>query len=454
MREVHLQQLPLAATLFEHPHCRELRQMSLVLDALPEATQLVHSDLVSGLRRRELGRRGLSAEQVLRALVLKQMKGFSYRDLAFELAASTVYRWFCRLGIDGAAPQRTALQKASKRIRPETWEALNALLVRHAAALGVENGHRTRSDSTVIETNIHHPTDSSLLWDTVRVLCRLMKQAKQDYGLRYKDRKRRAKRRHRQINNAKNAQARRAAYRDLIGVTDDVVTQATTLADAIKNVTPNSTIDTAKLQALEADLRHYATLGHQVISQAERRILRGETVPVADKIVSIFEPHTDIIVKDNRDTQYGHKVCLTTGASGIVTAMVVSRGNPADRTMTVEMMKQHLVIYDKPPKQACFDGAFASRDNLQVLKALGVQDVAFSKRVGLTVNEMVKSSWVYQRLRNFRAGVEGIISFLKRSFGLSRCCWSGFNSFRAYVQASVVSCNLLVLARHLLPRTT
>jgi IS5 family transposase len=454
MREIHLQQPALTATLFDHPHCRELRKMSEVLDALPKATELVHRDLVAGLRKPERGRRALSAEQLLRAVVLKQMRGLSYRELAFELADSRAYRWFCRLGIDGEAPDYSALQKACKRICPETWEAINGLLVRHAAVLGIENGNKTRTDSTVIETDIHHPTDSSLLWDTVRTLCRLMKEAKQGYGVSYKDRKRRAKRRHREINNAKKKQAREAAYKDLIGVADDVVCQATAVADALVNVTPTSILDAAKLQVLETGLRHYATLGHQVISQTERRILRGETVPAKEKVVSIFEPHTDIIVKDNRDTQYGHKVCLTTGASGIVTAMVVSRGNPADRAMTVEMIERHHALYGKAPRQACFDGGFASRDNLQALKSLGVEDVAFAKRVGMTVSEMVKSSWVYQRLRNFRAGVEGIISFLKRSFGLDRCRWSGFRSFCGYVHASVVSCNLLLLARHLLLRRT
>lgn len=454
MREIHLQQPSLTPTPIEHKHCRELRKMSEILDAIPEAIELVHRDLVAGLRRPEKGRRGLSAEQLLRALVLKQMNGFSYDELAFHLADSSAYRWFCRLGIDGAAPERTVLQKASKRVEPETWEAVNQLLVQHAAVLNVETGEKTRTDSTVVETHIHHPTDSSLLADTVRVLCRLMKQAKQDYGIGYKDRKRRAKRRHREINNAKKQRVRQAAYKDLISVAEDVVGQAATVADAVDEVVPCSIVDAAKLQALAKNLRDYTGLGHQVISQAERRIFRGETVPATEKIVSIFEPHTDIIVKDSRDTQYGHKLCLTTGASGLVTDVVVERGNPADSAMTVKMMERHRELYGKAPRQACFDGGFATRANLDELKALGVEDVAFAKRGSMTIDEMVKSTWVYRRLRNFRAGVEGVISFLKRSFGLDRCRWSGFDSFRAYVQASVVSCNLLLLARHLLPRTT
>jgi transposase, IS5 family len=454
MREIHLQQPTLTATPIEHSHCRELRKMSEILDAVPEATEFVHRDLVAGLRRPEKGRRGLSAEQLLRALVLKQMNGFSYDELAFHLADSRSYRWFCRLGIDGVTPTRTALQKACKRVSPETWQALNQTLVQHATALKIESGDKTRTDSTVVETHIHHPTDSSLLWDCVRVLCRLMKQAKKDYGIRYEDRKRRAKRRAREISNAKNAQARKAAYRDLIGVADDVVEQARVTAEKLQNVSPNSILDAAKLGGLMHELEHFMPLAHRVISQAERRVLRGETVAASEKIVSIFEPHTDIIIKDNRETQYGHKLCLTTGASGIVTHAIVERGNPSDRSMAVKMIDAHIELYGHAPRQACFDGGFSSRANLNELKARGVEDVAFAKRGVMTIEEMVKSTWVYQRLRNFRAGVEGIISFLKRSFGLSRCRWSGFDSFLAYVQASVVSCNLLLLSRHLLARTT
>ena len=162
--------------------------MSEILDAIPETTEFVHRDLIAGLRRPEKGRRGLSAEQLLRALVLKQMNGFSYDELAFHLADSRAYRWFCRLGIDGAAPKRTSLQMACKRVSPETLEAVNQLLVKHAAALQIETGEKTRTDSTVVEAHIHHPTDSSLLSDTVRVLCRLMRRSKDDYGIRYEDR--------------------------------------------------------------------------------------------------------------------------------------------------------------------------------------------------------------------------------------------------------------------------
>jgi IS5 family transposase len=179
-------------------------------------------------------------------------------------------------------------------------------------------------------------------------------------------------------------------------------------------------------------------------------VLGGESVPAGEKIVSIFEPHTDIIVKDRRETFYGHKICLTAGASGIVTDVVVEHGNPADSTLAVRMIERQRELYGRAPRQVSFDGGFTSKDNLAAIKQLGVEDVAFSKGRGLAIVDMVKNSWVYRCLRNFRAGVEGIISFLKRSFGLSRCSWSGLASFKAYVWGSVLACNLLIVARHMI----
>jgi IS5 family transposase len=156
----------------------------------------------------------------------------------------------------------------------------------------------------------------------------------------------------------------------------------------------------------------------RVVDQTERRVLRGEQVPAQEKVVSIFEPHTDIIIKKKRETEFGHKLCLTTGASSLVLDCVIEDGNPADSTLAVGMVERQRDIYGKVPRQVAFDGGFASRANLDAIKAMDVKDVMFSKGRGLAVTEMVKSTWVFKRLWRFRAGVEGCISFLKRCFGL------------------------------------
>lgn len=450
MREKVHQQPSLVPAAIKHEHADELRQMSDILDALPQAVELVHADVVAPGTTPNKGRKGMTAEQILRALVIKQMNGFSYDELAFHLADSNSYRWFCRLGIDDDGPKKSTLQKAIKRVQPETCEKNNRMIVDYAMNRGIESGDKVRSDCTVVETNIHHPTDSSLLWDCVRVLTRLMGDAQETFGINFSDHSRRAKRRSIGISNAKSDADRLPLYRDLLKVADKTLGQVEPVAKLLDAfVSPDLEL-MMKAQGIAGQLRHFARLTGTVISQTERRILRGESVPATEKLVSIFEPHTDIIVKDRRETLYGHKICLTTGASGLVTDVVVEHGNPADSTLAIKMVERHREVFGSVPRQIAFDGGFASRDNLTQLKALGVKDVAFSKGRGLEITEMAKSSWVYRRLRDFRAGVEGVISFLKRGFDLTRCRWSGFASFKAYVSASVFSCNLLIAARHLI----
>jgi transposase, IS5 family len=453
MRKIIHDQLSLVPQIIRHEHAHELSQISAVLDQLPEAAELVYADLVERGGKQvdpDKGRDGMAAEQVLRALIVKQMNQYSYEELAFHLADSNTYRWFCRLGIEQKPLDKSTLQKNIKCVRAETWEAINRKLVMYAAAQGIESGAKVRTDCTVVESNIHEPTDSSLLWDSVRVLVRLMGEAKEDFGVSFTDHSRRAKRRALGILNAKSSEQRLPLYRDLLTVTDKTVRSAERIASELEKVEVVGMLDLLRAGALEKQIHHYVTLAKRVIDQTERRVLNGESVPAQEKIVSIFEPHTDIIVKDRRETHYGHKICLTSGASGLVTDVVVEEGNPADSTLAVKMVERQRAIYGKVPRQVSFDGGFTSKDNLATIKELGVEDVAFSKRGTLQISDMVKSSWVYRCLRNFRAGIEGTISFLKRVFGLDRCTWSGFDSFKAYVCGSVLACNLLVCARHLL----
>jgi IS5 family transposase len=440
-----------------HVHAQELIQMSAVLDQLPEAVELVHADLVRRGGKQvdpNRGRDGMTAEQVLRALVVKQMNSFSYEELAFHLADSNSYRSFCRFGIDENPPTRSTLQKNIKSVKAETWGTINRQIILYAAANGVETGKKVRTDCTVVESNIHHPTDSSLLWDCVRVLVRLMSEAKEDFGLNFTNHSRRAKRRALGILNAKSNEQRLPLYRDLLKITEKTVRNARSTAEELDNVKASGMKEVVRAGALAQQIRHYVDLAERVIDQTQRRVLRAESVPASEKLVSIFEPHTDIIIKDRREVLYGHKICLTSGASGLVTDVVVEEGNPADSTLAVKMVERQRDIYGKVPRQVCFDGGFTSRNNLAEIKKLGVEDVAFSKHGGLQIAEMVKSTWIYRCLRKFRAGVEGTISFLKRVFGLDRCTWSGFSSFNAYVCGSVLACNLLTLARHLLTAST
>ena len=158
-------------------------------------------------------------------------------------------------------------------------------------------------------------------------------------------------------------------------------------------------------------------------------------------------PHNDVIVKDRRDTFYGHKVCLTGGRSNLISDCVIEDGNPADSQLVEKMLNRHNEIYGQYPLKVAFDGGFASKQNLKTAKSMKIKDVCFSKKRGLQVEDMCRSQWVYNRLRRFRAGIESGISWIKRCFGFARCTWKGLRSFKSYVWASIVSANLLVIAR-------
>ncbi len=447
MRDTIHKQLSIVEPSIEHEHSRELIEIGRLLDETPEIYGLVYKDLVRGLRDPETGRKGkMTAEQVIRVLIVKQMNGFSYEQLGFHLADSRCYRWFCGFGFVDDIPAGSTLQRDIKKLRPETLEAINRILVGQAAELGIEKGRKVRTDCTVVETNIHHPLDSSLLWDCVRVLCRLTKKARDEHGVGARDHRRSAKKRAMEILNAKNGKVREKAYRKLLKTTRKVVVDAERVSAELVQLSALS----VTVMAIVGQLNHFAELARRVIDQTERRVLDGEKVPAQEKLVSIFEPHTDIIIKDRRETYYGHKLTLTGGASGLLTDLYVEEGNPADSTLAQRSVERQKEIYGRAPRQVAFDGGFASNANLAGLKQMGVKDVMFSKTRGLEVNEMTKSSWVYKQLRRFRAGIEGMISFLKRSIGLGRCTWHGKESFKAYAWSSVVTANLLLMARHLL----
>ena len=447
MRDKVRKQLRIVEPSISHEHAFELLEIRRIVSENMGLLDLVHEDLVRGLKNPETGRDGMmSAEQVFLSMVVKQMNEYSYETLAFHLEDSKSYRRFCGFGIADETPSKSTLQRDIKKIRAETLEAINRILVGAAASDDLEKGRTVRVDCTVVESNIHHPTDSTLMEDVVRVLTRLLLRYRDGFYLdtQFANHHRRAKKRALEILNLRGADNKKRPYKDLIDITGRTISYGEKAIEQLGILTP--VFGLAAIEAQE-ELQHYVTLGNQVVSQATRRVIHNEKVPSAEKIVSIFEPHTDIIVKDGRDTYYGHKIALTGGCSGLLTDLVIWEGNPPDSSMATQMIERQQEIFGRCPRQAAFDGGFASRANLKAIKELGVTDVAFAKRRGISVNEMARSTWVYKRLRDFRAGIEGMISFLKRAFGLNRCYWRGFASFKSYAWTSVVSANLLLMAR-------
>ena len=320
MRRKVARQLGLVTAPTDHVRARELAMMSAVLDALPRALALVHRDLVSGSGRADTGREAMTAEQVLRALIAKQRFGCSYEELAFLIADSSSVRAFCRVPLSASPPTKSTLQRNIKRVTATTWEQINGLVIADALAKKIETGRTIRSDCTVVETNIHEPSDSSLLWDCVRVLVRLMTKAKETFGTSFNSRRRRAKRRAIGILNAKSKEQRTALYRDLLKVTGETMAQATSVLAQLRDVACSDVREMPVAQSIEQGINAVLEHGARVVDHTERRVLHGES-------------HTDIIIKDRRDTFYGHKICLTSGASGLVLDVVVEEGNPSDSTL-------------------------------------------------------------------------------------------------------------------------
>ena len=440
------QERTVQATIFEvfaqHEIGCELKAISQWLDGQLPLVSLVAGDL----RRqgvRETGRRGLPAETVLRCAVLKQQRQLSYEELAFHLEDSASFRAFARLPLRWS-PKKSVLHQTISAICASTWEAVNRALLVSAQQNKLESGATVRIDSTVSAALMHSPSDSTLLWDAVRVMTRLLRRAEALPGapaVQWRDRRRVAKKRARAIDYSRSKAKKRTLYRELIAAAQATRAELQAAAEGLAEPVGIAA------ERWRAGVDHYLPLIARIMAQSERRVLKGEAVPAGEKLVSLFEPHADIIVKGGRDVQYGHKLNLATGKSGLILDVVVEAGNPADAERFLPMLDRQIARCGAALRQTAADGGYASRDNLKQAKARGVQDVAFHKKCGIAVADMVKSPWVYRRLRNFRAGIEAGISCFKRAYGGARCTWRGLDHFKAYIWSAVVAHNLVLFAR-------
>ena len=435
------------------PKDEELEKMSAVLDEAPEILEAVARDLQVGLK--ETGAYGMTVEQILRSAIIYQLKGYPYRELAERINDSFNFRKFTRFYAT-PVPHFTNLEKGIKRIRPETFDKINQLLVDLAIKKKLEDGKSLRADATVVKTNIHHPTDAGLLWDSVRVIDRLIKGAHDHLPqarFEYHNRTRRSKKISCQITMAKGkgAEKKRAqGYRQLLKVAAEVVEMGRSCRAALANSVFNFTeADIASCIADELD--HYLPLAEQCIEQCQRRVICDEKVPADEKLVSIFEPHTDIIRrgKSMSPTEFGHKVTAATGKSGLILQHQVSEGNPSDGDYLGDILEKHVEQFGHGPDQFAADRRFYSEENERLASCapFNVSRVSIPKpgRKDPERTMLEKQGW-FKKLQRFRAGIEGILSTLLRGLGFSRCLWCGFESFKSWVGLSVFAWNLRKIA--------
>lgn len=442
MRETRNAQTSIFDFYCNHEQGKQLEALSDLVDHYPDALSLIEQDFeLQGVA--QTGACGLSLESIFRSLLLKQILKVSYRKLAFHLCDSPTYRSFARLR-DGQTPSHSALQGTVRRVSPDTVEKIHQLFICSWIERGDLNMDTLRIDSTVVKSNILDPKDSQLLDDGVRVLSRLMFQSKQSTGVkvRFCDQRKRSKSLAFRIFHAKKTE-KEALYPTLLRCVFFTLRQ---ISKAIDKVRLEATV-AQQVAAWIQKVEHYRSLLLKVVDQTQRRVFQQKTVPAAEKIVSLFEPHTDIIVKGKRDVEYGHKINLATQDDGVVTYLNIEKGNPADKILYMPILEAQHNNYKQIPDSVVADGGYASQRNVEQARDLGVKRAVFNKRVGLGYHQMGVKKKTFDRLKNFRAGIEGNISELKRAFGMGKAMWKGDDGFKAYVWSSVLSYNLIRMTR-------
>jgi transposase, IS5 family len=439
----------------------ELAQLDVLLDD-DELFELVKTDLLKRYPHSErLGRHSTPVEVILRMLVVKRLYNWSYQKTEHFVSDSIVLRQFCRLYLE-SAPDDTTLIRWANLIGPKTLERLNERAVELARSWKVTRGRKLRTDATVVETNIHYPTDDTLLVDEVRVISRLVGKAKSFVkesvrraakGEPFRDRTRSAKRLAHKISKMARrrggeAQATyRAAYERLVEVARASMRQAGRLRSMLEEV-PSA-------QKISEEISHFAKLLERVISQTRRRVLEGEQVLATEKVVSIFEPHTAIIRrgKAKKPTEFGRKVWLSEVDGGIVSGFRILEGNAGDEAQLRPTLDDHLRLFGRAPELVAADRNVHSKENERLAKEMKVKKVCLPKagKKSTERKEHERQRW-FKRARRFRAGIEGRISVMKRREYLGRCRDRGEEGFGRWVGWGVLTANLDTIAQTLAAR--
>jgi IS5 family transposase len=393
---------------------------------------------------------------MLRLLVVKRLYGWSYAEVEHFVGDSLTLRQFCRLYLE-PVPDDTTLIRWANLIRPDTLAVLNARVVALAQALTVTRGRKLRVDSTVVETTMHHPTDSRLLGDGVRVLSRLLRRAKgvvadtaslprDSFQSHTRSVRRLAQRIHR-VARRKGEQAAeelQSAYRKLIDVSAQTRTQARRVCEVLRAQ------HDPPAERLAAQFEQFLPLMEQAIIQATRRVLDGEVVPAKDKLLSLFEPHTQVITrhKPGKPVEFGRKLWIEEVDGGLVSGYRVLDEAGQDYPYLAESLERHQEQFGHPPWLVTGDRGVSSPDNVRLAEEAGVRRVVLphTGRAAPQRRAQERARW-FRRGQRFRAGIEGRIRVLKRDYGLERCPDHGLAGLERWVGWGVVTHNLHTIAR-------
>jgi IS5 family transposase len=419
------------------------------LDDHATLVEQVRQDLVRDLKNPNTGRDGITPAQTLRSLILMRVKNWDYRELRERINDGHTLRAFTDFD-SHRVPRHDAFNRAFNRLTPATMQAINQAVVQSAVQHGLEDGKQLRVDTTVVETNIHFPTDATLLWDTVRTVTRLVEDLQEilpcgapGFTNRTRSARRRMQALERMTASERHTQ-QEPKYRELLRITEQVLANARQVVQKVKETDALGSLD---------QITAYCELGDRVIDQTRRRVIHGEQVPAEEKVYSIFESHTDLIKrgKARKPVEFGHKVFLAESAQGLITDYQVLDGNPADTSQVQASLERHQQSFHCAPDLYAGDRGFYSAENLDECQKAGVSQVSIPQRGGqkTTEREALEKSPAFKKGQRFRVGIEGRISVLFRGRGMKRCRAHGRSRFEVLVGAAVLANNLLRIAEKL-----
>jgi transposase, IS5 family len=427
----------------------ELAVMDTILNQHSEIYEMVKNDISVGEESSSFGRQDKpTVEQIVRAAIYKEMKSLTYRELEYAQHDSRMCSIFIKL--DERKPfSFKAYQKYISRISGESLNKVMIAINKIAMGEGLEDGKSIRTDSTVVETNIHYPTNNSLVWDCIKTIDRLLKKLK-DSGVQMKPRsyRKQAKKHHYKINTTKKKEERDEEFKKQLKLLRSSINQA---ERAFTATLPKTIKGWIEAQAVIKELRELLPKAEKVYDITWRHEILGESVPNKEKIFSIFEDHTDIVVKGGREVEFGHKVNLAGGRSNLILDCRILDGNPADAAIYGDVIDRLHENYGITPWDIVTDGGYASAANARIAQEKGIINIVFNKIKG-SLKNIVRSKNMETRLKKWRSGIEAVISNLKRGYELFRCEWKTRARFDAKVYWNVIVYNIRVMTGALLAK--
>jgi IS5 family transposase len=439
--------------------------ITTILDQAPAIVDAVHNDLATALEEEAVeDRRGakfkFTSDTILRIVLCQIIEGGSLRQIIVRIDDSNYLRHFVRV-YNGPMIDFTAFCKLRNLITPETWKRVNTLLAQSAVEQELIEGDQLRLDTTAVETNIHWPTDSSLLWDTYRALARLIEQVREVDPVLVGDQRlllKKTKRLHQKIARKASRNPRSAAkleplYIKLFRLVANILRWADEMADCLARKLAKrrySELVQAAMESCLEELVHYRELGGHVLDQAQRRVINKESVPNEEKIFSIFEPHTELLKrgKAGKPIEFGHMIQIQQVDGKFITDYDVFDKKPVEHELIEPALESHKALFGQYPDTIAADKGYYER--MEEIERLGeiVELVAIAKKGKRTEEQTQRETDpAFQQAQRFRAGVEGSISFLKRVLGLFRCYAKGWEHYKATIGATILAHNLLILAR-------